>query len=371
MGRTTIQWCASPNSDGTVTPGFTVNPFRARLKGETATKGGYASGVGHYCEKISPGCRNCYSSDTQPRFGLPVFQEQRGGAVESFLDPTKLQEVLRRRVSTTWFWCDMTDMFGDWVPAEWIAACLGVMALTGHHTHQILTKRPERMRNVLTELTLDACFDALTKFAPEILGMTETFGRHVRAEMLRQGRDPGRDRFPFDHIWLGTSVEDRARLGRLDVLREIPSKVRFASFEPLLEDLGRVDLRGISWAIVGGESGDRARRFDVDWARSIRNQCDAVCAAFFMKQMGAHVVDRNDRFNTCDDTDPDLAEYWPAHLVAEDRIDELPHGGYQGAPVRLRLRDGHGGDPSEWPPALRVREWPTERLIRGETSGNG
>lgn len=135
MGTTSIEWTDE-----------SANPIRARRKGSGLTKGGYKSGVGHCCEKVSPGCKNCYSSATQPRFGLPVFQEQRGGDVECFLDAEVLASVLRRRKPTKFFWCDMTDMFGSWVPNEWIAACFGVMAATPHHTHQVLTKRANRMR---------------------------------------------------------------------------------------------------------------------------------------------------------------------------------------------------------------------------------
>src|SRR5262245_47674811 len=112
VGETSIEWTDR-----------TVNPIRARRKGTAATRGGYDSGVGHYCEKVSPGCKHCYSSEMQPRFGLPMFQEQRGGDVQTFLDASKLEEVLRRKKPARWFWCDMTDLFGDWVPDEWIAAC--------------------------------------------------------------------------------------------------------------------------------------------------------------------------------------------------------------------------------------------------------
>src|SRR5665213_1066178 len=123
MQRTSIQWTE-----------FTNNVFRARVAGSTAMKGGYASGVGHHCVKVSPGCKNCYASDIQPRFGLPVFQDQRkDDAPEVWLDASKLQAVLRRKAPAKIFWHDMTDMFGERVSNEWIAACFGVMAATPQH----------------------------------------------------------------------------------------------------------------------------------------------------------------------------------------------------------------------------------------------
>ena len=128
MGSTSIEWTDE-----------TINPLRARLNADQKRSG-------HYCEKISPGCKRCYSSKLQPRFGMPQFQEQRRLDVETFLDPSKLHQVLQRKKPTKWFWCDMTDMFGAWVPNEMIAACFGVMAATPWHTHQVLTKRADRMR---------------------------------------------------------------------------------------------------------------------------------------------------------------------------------------------------------------------------------
>ena len=113
MNRTTIEWCD-----------FTVNPLRATVAGYVGAKG---EGVGHYCEKVSAGCANCYASRLQPRFGMPPFNEQRvgkrDGRIEPFLDRAVLRKVLRRKKPARIFWCDMTDLFGAWVPDDWIAAC--------------------------------------------------------------------------------------------------------------------------------------------------------------------------------------------------------------------------------------------------------
>lgn len=300
---------------------FTSNPFRARRAGLTVTKGGYNSGVGHYCEKVSPGCKHCYSSSMQPRFGLPQFQEQRGGGVESFLDVSKLRAVLSRRAGVRIFWCDMTDMFGDWVPDEWIAACFGVMAATPQHTHQVLTKRPDRAR-------------AWFSWLEELKDDTGAYPAHV--ELLRRFLKKGHGidarapsiEWPLPNVHLGVSVEDRARIPRIDVLRTIPAAVRFVSFEPLIEDVGDVDLTGIGWGIIGGESGHSARTFDVDWGRSLVRQLRAAGARPFVKQLGAR-----------------------------------PYGGDPafGGSGPMDLLDGHGGDPAEWPDDLRVREFPEAR----------
>ena len=142
MATTSIEWTD-----------FSHNPIRARLKDAAhagVTKGGYGSGVGHYCEKISSGCAKCYSSTAQKRFRMPEFPGAKGmplvgGNVEVFLDEARLVEPLSWRKPRKVFICDMTDPFGQWVPFEWIDRIFAVMALTPHITWQILTKRPERM----------------------------------------------------------------------------------------------------------------------------------------------------------------------------------------------------------------------------------
>jgi protein gp37 len=286
MGATSIEWTD-----------HSINPIRARFWAST----------GHYCVKVSPGCKNCYSSRMQPRFGLPQFQDQRkDGAIEPFLDATKLADVLRRRAPTKWFWCDMTDMFGEWVPDEWIAACWATMLLTPHHTHQVLTKRPERMRALLTS----------EAFYSKVLTAANRGPRRARPELTGIGiSDPAK--FPAGWIWIGVSVEDQQRAKeRIPLLMETPAAVRFISAEPLL---GAIDLRQLGpwtdggkhagcplevypligtmaipdcdiesgrldWVIVGAESGRGARPMDIDWARALRDQCTTAGVPFFLKQ---------------------------------------------------------------------------------------
>ncbi len=133
MAATTIQWCD-----------HSINPIRATLKTTGA--------VGHYCEKIASGCANCYASNLQKRFQMPSFGSgQKREDVEIWLDETKLEEVRKRKKPTRYFWCDMTDLFADFVPDEMIDKCFDAMWYTPQHTHLLLTKRPERMLEYIRE----------------------------------------------------------------------------------------------------------------------------------------------------------------------------------------------------------------------------
>jgi protein gp37 len=138
----------------------------------------------------------------------------------------------------------MSDLFHDDVPVSFIAAVWNVMQETPRHTYQILTKRPDRMRDVARALPV------------------------------------------LENVWLGTSVESADFLGRLDLLREVCAIVRFVSFEPLITSVGHPDLRGIGWAIVGGESGPKARPMETTWVDNIQASCRAYGTAFFFKQWG-------------------------------------------------------------------------------------
>jgi protein gp37 len=165
------------------------------------------------------------------------------------LVPHKLSEPLRCSKPRMIFVNSMSDLFHEHVPDDYIAAVTAVMLKANWHTYQVLTKRSSRMQHMLRTSLLDAA------------------------------KKP--------HIWWGVSVENRASgLPRIEHLREASVPIRFISVEPLLEDLGRIDLDGIHWVIVGGESGVGARRLDPNWARSIRDQCRAAGVHFFFKQWG-------------------------------------------------------------------------------------
>lgn len=233
---TLIEWTHRPG-----TRGESWNPIRAR---NLAT-----SGVGHFCEHVSEGCRNCYAERMQAhRFKNPIrYAAQDRGKVEIFLDEKVLTKPLRWPKPRTVFVSSMTDLFGEWVPEPWIDRIFAVMALCSRHTFIVLTKRPERMREYMA----------------------------------------GIRGWPLPNLWLGVSVEHRAARGRIDVLRATPCAIRFLSLEPLLEQLGVLDFRGIHWVIVGGESGAKARPMHPNWARWIRDQCAAARVPFFFKQWGA------------------------------------------------------------------------------------
>ncbi len=200
------------------------------------------------CTKISPGCKHCYAERFAERFrGVAGHPFEQGFDLR--LVPEKLADPLRWRTPKMIFVNSMSDLFHDGVPDGYIEAIARVMIQANWHTFQILTKRSLRMRDLLrTKLN----------FAPK-----------------------------QKNIWWGVSVEDRHYgLPRIDHLRESGAAVKFLSVEPLLEDLGPVNLSSISWMIVGGESGPGARPLDASWVRSLRKQCRQSQVKFFFKQWG-------------------------------------------------------------------------------------
>ena len=209
------------------------------------------------CVKISPGCKHCYAETFAERFrGVKGHPYEQGFDLR--LVPEKLTEPFTWRSPKLVFVNSMSDLFQDGVPDEFVAAVSRVMATAKWHTYQVLTKRAERMR--------------------EMLGGKIQFAAKQ------------------ENIWWGVSVEDRKYgLPRIDQLRRAPAKVRFLSIEPLLEDLGRFDLSGISWVIVGGESGPGARPMKKDWVISIREQCRQQRVPFFFKQWGGVRKAKNGR----------------------------------------------------------------------------
>jgi protein gp37 len=200
------------------------------------------------CTKISPGCAHCYAEVFAERFrGVPNHPFEEGFDLR--LVPKKLGDPLKWREPKTIFVNSMSDLFHQEVPIEYIESVATVMEKANWHTYQVLTKRPERMRELLT-------------------------WRLGWAAIL-------------PHIWWGVSVENRRHgLPRIAELQASPARVRFLSIEPLLEDLGTIDLTGIHWVIVGGESGQGARPMQREWVISIRDQCRDAGVPFFFKQWG-------------------------------------------------------------------------------------
>lgn len=210
------------------------------------------------CSKVSPGCAHCYAEKISIRFGQSRKPWTSAHAFENVvLHPERVDQPRRWRTPRLVFVNSMSDLFHELVPVEFIASVFATMAATPQHTYQVLTKRPERMRDVLAHLGAGA------------------------AEMEAAGA------VPLANVWLGTSIENNRWARRADALRETPSAVRFISAEPLLGPLGELDLMGIDWLIVGGESGPRARRMNPQWALELVDACERAGVACFVKQLGS------------------------------------------------------------------------------------
>ena len=209
------------------------------------------------CTKISPVCKHCYAKTFAERFrGVKGHPYEQGFDLR--LVPEKLMEPFAWRSPKLVFVNSMSDLFQDGVSDDYTEAVSQVMVTANWHTYQVLTKRSARLRDLLN----------------------------------------GRLRFAADreNVWWGVSVEDRKYgLPRVDHLRHAPAKIRFLSIEPLLEDLGEIDLSDISWVIVGGESGPGARPMKREWVVSIRDQCRTCGVPFFFKQWGGVRKIRNGR----------------------------------------------------------------------------
>lgn len=222
----------------------------------------------HGCIKISPGCKNCYMYREKEHYGQNPFVVMRSRT--TFRDPLKWK-------SGKVFTCSWSDFFIEQAD-PWRAEAWNVIRQTPHLTYQILTKRPQNIA-------------------------------------ARLPKDWGNG---WPHVWLGVSIECPDYIVRADVLRSIPSAIRFLSLEPLIEQVVNIPLSGIHWVIVGGESGPNSRPFDIHWAGSILDECRNAGVAYYLKQIGAR-----------------------------------PTSG--GIPVKVSKA---GADPLEWPRYLRVQEFP-------------
>lgn len=197
------------------------------------------------CTKVSPGCKNCYAETMARRLRAMGVKGYENGFRLSLM-PGRLTEPLLRSKPTVYFVNSMSDLFHEKVPFEYIDQVFDVVAKAPQHTFQVLTKRADRMVAYFNDRTVPS------------------------------------------NAWLGVSVENKKHgLPRIGLLRGINARIRFLSIEPLLEDVGRLDLSGIHWVIVGGESGVRARPMQLKWVDNIRRQCENAEVAFFFKQWGA------------------------------------------------------------------------------------
>lgn len=327
------------------------------------------------CTRVSPGCDHCYAFQLHDQRHVAWKRGRMPNAPAQYHEPfstvqlleARLTEPLRARKPRAYFVDSMADLFHEDVPDGYLWAVFDVMRRSPQHIFMILTKRVDRMRDFVSrwcDLSGEASEPKLVR-GPQATRETHPSGRgQLFAEYLDWlARDTGGEpppgaawptfdwmegprwaswwwpNTPLPNVWLGVSAEDQARADeRVPVLLDTPAAVRFVSAEPLLGPISfsspndsRLDrfvwLEGepgrppLDWVIVGGESGQHARPFDLAWARSIRDQCAASGVAFFMKQLGQGAL-----------VTP-VADF----------------------PIQRR---GHNGDPELWPADLRVREWP-------------
>ena len=246
------------------------------------------------CTKVGPGCDHCYAERiAHGRLkGTKAFPNGFALTWKEHL----VEQPLRWRRPRRIFVNSMSDLFhkdvvkpkaGGPIPADGLERIFEVMEEANHHTYQILTKRSSLMRDFMND---------------------------------RYGRVLGYASIP-EHIWCGVSVEDRAHIGRIEHLRDTYAHIRFISFEPLLGPIGEVDMSGIDWAIVGGESGSKARPIDAFWIRELRDQCAEQGVAFFFKQWSGFRMPLNDPAKYTDDGVCILDGV--AHLNFPDRHEEL------------------------------------------------
>jgi protein gp37 len=199
------------------------------------------------CTKISSGCDHCYAERFSERFrGTSGHPFEMG--FDLTLRPERLDQPLRWRTPRMIFVNSMSDLFHKEIPEEFVARVFETMERAHWHTYQVLTKRSSLMRDFLRR-------------------------------RYRSARGPS-------HMWFGVSVEDASKKSRIRHLQEAPAGVRFLSIEPLIGRVGKLDLAGVDWVIVGGESGPQARPVRPEWVRDVRDQCLEKGVPFFFKQWG-------------------------------------------------------------------------------------
>lgn len=304
--------------------------------------------AGPHCESVGPGCAYCYSDTNNHRClpangtGLP-FDRRSRELVEPFIDEKIGDQPFNWKAPRRIFVENQSDLFGEWWPDEFIARVFNTMAECPQHTFQVLTKRAERMARILG--------------GPKHhhLWTPKMWHREV-----------------LPNVWLGVSVENQEYADkRIPLLLQTPAAVRFVSYEPALGPVnfmrryGKIEMSParmsaaaleagaacefveyvprLDWIIIGGESGPKAREFNLEWARETVRQCKAAGVACFVKQMGSNPFLHMER------------------SVHEERPGLKFHMEQLEIDRTISFNDGHGGDPSEWPADLRVREFPEAR----------
>lgn len=195
-------------------------------------------------DKVSSGCKNCYAEAMAKRLQAIGNPDYKDGFAFKML-PQRLDEPKRNKKPTLYFVNSMSDLFHQKMDFVFLERVMQVIADTPHHQYQILTKRPHTMKEYFSKREIPP------------------------------------------NVWLGTTVESSKVKSRIDLIRDLSASVKWLSCEPLISDLGELDLRGIDWVIAGGESGANARAMKEEWVLNIKRQCEAQNVAFFFKQWGA------------------------------------------------------------------------------------
>ena len=198
------------------------------------------------CTRIGLGCQQCYAERMAKRLAGRHGYPQKN-PFQVTLHPERLEQPMKWKKATMVFVCSMSDIFHKSIPDNFILNILHIINNCPQHTFQILTKREKRMLDISRKI----------KYWP-------------------------------DNVWIGVTVESKEYKKRIDLLRKVKASIRFLSCEPLLGDLGKVNLKGINWVIVGGESGPNFRPMESKWATNIRDQCLKKDIPYFFKQWGGY-----------------------------------------------------------------------------------
>ena len=196
------------------------------------------------CDKVSSGCKNCYAQAMAKRLQAIGNPDYKDGFAFKML-PQRLDEPKRNKKPTLYFVNSMSDLFHQKMDFGFLERVMQVIADTPHHQYQILTKRPHTMKEYFSKREIPP------------------------------------------NVWIGTTVESSKVKSRIDLIRDLSASVKWLSCEPLISDLGELDLRGIDWVIAGGESGANARAMKEEWVLNIKRQCEAQNVVFFFKRWGA------------------------------------------------------------------------------------
>ena len=258
------------------------------------------------CTKISDGCKNCYAETMAKRLKAMGIKEYENGFAVT-LHPSRLREPLERKKPTMYFVCSMGDLFHEDVPFEFIDRVFAIIALTPHLTYQILTKRPERMRQYFERLKINNVY--YLKVPWENLPVSKGYGDLFVANP------------PFANVWLGVTAENQEQADkRIPILLDTPAAVRFVSIEPMIGAINLTKLEKdmsdgtrygykmngltgvgyeympdsshewkwakLDWVIVGGETGSKARPLQYEWVKNIQTQCETANVPFFFKKWG-------------------------------------------------------------------------------------